>query len=198
MIRRAIPTLLRIALIVLALAVGFWAGNRAYGRDHPPVHSHEALVFEPFVLPSTPVPGLHEYAVPLRPAPTASPSPVPSVARQRDPAAGHTGAGSGHRTISRSVHGELGGYATWFATGRSGLYAAAGPALRKAIGPGWRGSHVLVARYGTRKGIEVVLNDWCACGPRNGMSTLLDLSDEAFRALAPLSRGVIRVAVDVP
>jgi rare lipoprotein A (peptidoglycan hydrolase) len=70
--------------------------------------------------------------------------------------------------------------------------------LRQAIGSRWRGSHVLVCAVSGTRCVEVVLNDWCACGSRRGYATVLDLSDEAFRYLAPLSRGVIRVAVDIP
>lgn len=92
----------------------------------------------------------------------------------------------------------LGGLATWHATGRDGLYAAAGPALRSRIGRGWRGSYVLVCSLSSPRCVAVTLNDWCACGPRRGFDTLLDLSDEAFAYLAPLSRGVLRVAVDIP
>lgn len=42
----------------------------------------------------------------------------------------------------------------------------------------------------------------CACGDRHGIPTVIDLSPAAFRDLAPLSRGVIRVevsgAIDIP
>ena len=36
---------------------------------------------------------------------------------------------------------------------------------------------------------------YCACGPRKGVPTVIDLSDEAFSKLAALSRGVLRVTV---
>lgn len=84
------------------------------------------------------------------------------------------------------------GVASWFATGPDGLYGAAGPALRHGK---WRGTKVRVTS-GARS-VIVTLNDWCACGRRHGRPTVLDLSDEAFRRLAPLSRGVIRVEVEV-
>jgi rare lipoprotein A (peptidoglycan hydrolase) len=186
--------------ILLALVIGFVAGvELTKSRTLPPAPTPSA--FQPFptydAIPASPTPiaGLHDYAAPLRSAPTASPTP-PTARPKLVPAAGHTSSGSGTRTISRSSKGALGGYATWYGTGPDGLYAAAGPALRAALGRHWRGSHVLVCR--STKCVEVRLNDWCACGPRHGYSTLLDLSDEAFAALAPLSRGVIRVAVDLP
>lgn len=84
------------------------------------------------------------------------------------------------------------GYATWYATGPGGMTAAAGPVLRALLGAKWRGQHVRVCS-GTC--IVVRLIDWCACGPRHGLPTLLDLSDEAFAALSHLSRGVLRVSV---
>lgn len=84
------------------------------------------------------------------------------------------------------------GYATWYSVG-SGIYAAAGPALRNALGPGWRGRYVLVCS-GPRC-VRVKLIDWCACGERHGQPTVIDLSRDAFEVLARASRGVIAVAV---
>ena len=41
------------------------------------------------------------------------------------------------------------------------------------------------------------LTDWCACaGSVTGRPPLIDLDDQAFRELAPLSKGVIRVEVE--
>lgn len=71
--------------------------------------------------------------------------------------------------------------------------AAAGPALRRMLGPRWRGATVYVTS-GTRT-VRVRLTDWCACAPRHGRPTLIDLDDRSFRRLAPLSRGVIEVTV---
>lgn len=85
----------------------------------------------------------------------------------------------------------MSGVARWHGTGRDGWYAAAGCRLRQAIGPDWRGRYVLVAVG--RRAIEVRLND--AIGRlENGKCsrTLIDLSDEAFAELRPLSTGVIR------
>ena len=81
------------------------------------------------------------------------------------------------------------GAATWYDDG-PGFYGAAGPALRKG---NWRGRAVVVCSGGNC--VKVRLTDWCACGPRNGVQTVIDLSPAAFRALAPLSRGVIKVEV---
>lgn len=130
------------------------------------------------------------------PEPTASPSPTPKPTKKPVVRATPREPIETPRARQRPSHGLLKGYATWFATGRDGYYGAAGPVLRRALGKGWRGDHVLVCK-GDRC-LEVILNDWCACGPRNGLPTLIDLSDEAFRWLAPLSRGVMVVRIDVP
>ena len=84
------------------------------------------------------------------------------------------------------------GVATWY-DAPSKRDAAAGPALRKALGSDWRGSYVWVEANG--HSVLVQLTDWCACGERNGRPTLLDLDDVAFSRLAPLSVGVLDVVV---
>jgi hypothetical protein len=64
-------------------------------------------------------------------------------------------------------------------------YAAAGPALRAAIGPDWRGRIVYV------DGIRVKLIDWCKCtGGNTGVEKLLDLYYDVFARAG--SRVVIR------
>ncbi len=60
---------------------------------------------------------------------------------------------------------------------RSGFdaYAAAGPGLRAAIGPDWRGRIVSV------NGIRVKLIDWCKCtGGSTGVEKLIDLYYDVF------------------
>ena len=67
-----------------------------------------------------------------------------------------------------------------------GMYAAAGAELR--IGK-WRGRKVTVCQGD--QCVRVTLIDWCACaGDR-----VIDLYGDAFRRLAPLSAGRIRVTV---
>jgi hypothetical protein len=75
------------------------------------------------------------------------------------------------------------GVASWYAT--DGLVAAAGPRLRTGA---WRDSVVTVSAGG--RSVAVRLVDWCACPQR-----LIDLSDDAFARLAPLSRGLAHVTV---
>lgn len=178
--------ILRVSMAVCALLIAVVV--RAEGHLTPAVQTTD-LVFRSFDLPEpspTAIPGLHEYGAPLRSAPTASPQPVQSARPKATSAAGHTSVGSGPRTIRPSHN--IRGKASWHATGRSGQFAAACYDLRKAIGPDWRGQTVLVAVG--RRALEVRLNDWCGSHDK-----LIDLSDEAFRYFAPLSRGVIRVAV---
>ena len=83
----------------------------------------------------------------------------------------------------------IAGRATWYAA--SGMTAAAGPLLRKWLGKDWRGTTV---RFSTpsRSSLIVTLSDWCLCSRGR---RLIDLSDDAFAQLAPLSVGVLRVTV---
>ena len=85
----------------------------------------------------------------------------------------------------------IGGQATWY-DAPSRTDAAAGPDLRF---DGWRGSWVR-GSSGERS-VTVRLTDWCACQDRNGRPTVIDLDDAAFQELAPLSRGVLDVEVEV-
>jgi rare lipoprotein A (peptidoglycan hydrolase) len=89
------------------------------------------------------------------------------------------------------------GQATWYCvkgvsrcprTHNSGLYAAAGPALR--VGD-WRGRRVQVCRDGSEQCVLVTLVDWCACGG----GRVIDLFGDAFQGLGPLSRGTFPVTV---
>jgi hypothetical protein len=87
---------------------------------------------------------------------------------------------------SPSRHHIRGG-ASWFASPAN--VSAAGPLLRRAIGPRWRGTRVLVCSSG--RCVPTVLGDWCACPG----SRIIDLDDNVFARLAPLSRGVREVTV---
>jgi hypothetical protein len=88
---------------------------------------------------------------------------------------------------------EVGGLATWYDYHEG--QAAAGPTLRSLLGPGWRGETVTVSANGHH--VTVRLTDWCACGSRHGVDTLIDLDDRDFAKLASTSRGVIEVAVEL-
>lgn len=91
----------------------------------------------------------------------------------------------------------IGGWAAWYEDPRHprGLYAAAGPVLREALGKGWRGQLVEV-ESGSRS-VTVRLSDWCACATRRGLPTLIDLSRDAFSELADPSLGIVRVSIEL-
>jgi hypothetical protein len=79
------------------------------------------------------------------------------------------------------------GLASWFASPAN--VSAAGPALRAALGSGWRGTVVTVTANGVS--VRTQLGDWCQClGTR-----LIDLDDDAFARLAPLSQGLQEVTI---
>jgi hypothetical protein len=125
---------------------------------------------------------------------SAQPVPVPPAALSGAPPSGSETEGlfTGSTPATRDA-GSLPaavplitGQATWYGTGPGRGHAAAGSELRTGD---WRGRHVEVC-HGARC-VEVVLDDWCACGG----ARIIDLSDEDFARLAPLSAGVISVTV---
>jgi rare lipoprotein A (peptidoglycan hydrolase) len=83
------------------------------------------------------------------------------------------------------------GVASWYAA--HGAIAAAGPVLRHALGAHWRGSVVRVCA-GDRC-VTVTVSDWCQCYRGEDRERMIDLSDDTFARLAPLSRGVLDVVV---
>ena len=83
------------------------------------------------------------------------------------------------------------GWATYYAYHRG--QAAAGPALRRALGARWRGKRVTVCADGTC--LRVRLTDWCACGDRHGDPTIIDLDSRDFARLASLGTGILKVRV---
>ena len=107
---------------------------------------------------------------------TSAPSADPSATIGKQPASTEAPAtakpspGKTPRPAVRPAHG-LRGVATWYAASKG--TAAAGPALRAALGKDWRGDRVRVCSGG--ECVTVRLTDWCACGPRHGTPTLIDL-----------------------
>jgi hypothetical protein len=101
---------------------------------------------------------------------------------------------AGRSRVVRAVGHRLSGIASWFCRPgysrctrgfpASGMYAAAGPALRAALG-NWRGRLVYV------NGIATRIID-CNCGPN---ANLIDLYSSVFRRLAPLSAGRLAVTI---
>lgn len=90
-------------------------------------------------------------------------------------------------TVPTSIAGAslpMRGWATWD-PGQGQGHAAAGPALRAALGgdPAFRGTVVTVGKGNTT--VTVVLDDWCACGDRHGDPTIIDLDPADFLTLYP-------------
>jgi hypothetical protein len=126
---------------------------------------------------ATPAPALPQPRTPS-PVTDGSPSPAPSlrsrVAAVRSP------------VVSSSGSASMTGISSWFASPIG--VSAAGPALRTALGPGWRGVVVQVTANGRQ--VSTKLGDWCAC-PRRA----IDLDAPVFAALAPLSQGLMEVTI---
>lgn len=117
------------------------------------------------------------------PSPTASPRPKPRTTPRPQP----------EPVVSLETSHSVGGTATWYAAWymhTGDLVGAAGPLIR--VGD-WRGRTVQVCSGSSCVNVRLV--DWCACGDRGSLPTLIDLSPAAFSALASQSRGVIRVKV---
>lgn len=112
---------------------------------------------------------------------------IPADALTATGAVGLRGPSSGTDAMRTTV---LHGRASWYGTG---TIAAAGPVLRRALGPGWRGTVVRVSS-GSRS-VVVRLVDWCQCYRGTKGERVIDLGADAFRELAPLAVGVIRVSV---
>lgn len=94
---------------------------------------------------------------------------------------------AGQPTLQRDA---LDGRASWYAA--DGMIAAAGPELRQRLGRGWRGTHVNVC---ASRCVVVRLADWCQCYRGERRERVIDLSDDAFSRLAPLSAGLVRVRI---
>lgn len=85
------------------------------------------------------------------------------------------------------------GWATWYDDG-PGLYGAV---------HSWKWGDdpypVEVCRLdNAQMCVTVIVRDYCACGDRRGVPTVIDLSPAAFRKIASLHSGVVRVTVSGP
>ena len=132
----------------------------------------------------TPAPTVHQ-------APTPSPrqggAPTPAVDRLLTESGARKA--SAYRLVATlraqvsPPYSTISGVSSWYRYVPGG--AAAGPRLRSALGPDWRGSVVLV------DGIPVTLSDWCGCpGGR-----VIDLDSRTFSQIAPLSKGLQEVTI---
>lgn len=143
---------------------------------------------------SGPAPVIADFAVPDR---SFAPRPEPRLVVAPRVVASAKPAAKPRALFQPAADGSLraSGIASWYCkTGVSichhaysgGMYAAAGPKLR--VGK-WRGRVVQVCGNGSC--VTVKLIDWCACGG----GRVIDLYSDAFRRLAPLSKGTVRVTV---
>ena len=95
-------------------------------------------------------------------------------------------ASPGPAAASATADASVTGTATWYRYHPG--QAAAGRALRQALGSGWRGTVVTVTANG--HAVRVRLTD-----SMGRTSRLIDLDPHDFARLAPLSAGVLRVTV---
>lgn len=125
------------------------------------------------------------------PTRTSSPTPRPAPAASASPSlravprlAARDSAGTPQRGQDSRPIGSVTGIASWYryVPGQ----AAAGPRLRSALGPGWRGSTVTVCASVC---LRVTLSDFMVA------DRLVDLDSRSFAALAPLSQGLVKVSV---
>jgi hypothetical protein len=188
-------------LILVALA---WLFPRPTGADVPAVPGREALIFVPLsvVLPSPvgsatvaprsagPYVGTRQTPA-LQPRTSAGGRDIPT---REEPAPSPSLRAVPRLAAERAVSSQAGaptvtGIASWYAYIPGG--AAAGPALRTALGPGWRGMSVAVCRTngGAMACVRVTLSDFMRA------DRLIDLDSRSFAALAPLSQGIVKVSV---
>jgi hypothetical protein len=118
---------------------------------------------------------------------------LPAAPRPRPPGAALGGPGLSRRVAPAlpETATTLAGWATWYEV--AAWHGAAGPELRRALGPGWRGQRVRVCAHG--RCVTTALTDWCACGDRHGIPTLIDLARADFARLASPSAGVVLVTI---
>ena len=184
------PILWTAATFLLGLAIGLSLpaqAPRSAARSLPPPPGTPSSASTD--APTSPTPRALPSMVASPTPPPPTPSPTPSrTPRTEAPA-------TQPREIPPRPRSSVAGTATWYClpgtsrctnTHNGGLYAAAGSELR--IGD-WRGRRVRVC-HGDQC-VTVTLIDWCACGGER----VIDLYSDAFRRLAPLSRGVIDVKV---
>ena len=136
------------------------------------------------------------HLVPVVPGETARAVPGAGAGRTAAPepslaAAPGATAAPGLQTATGEPVARLRGTASWYDAGPTD--AAAGPALRAALGRGWRGS--LVQACAGDRCVQVRLSGWCQCHRGEATERVIDLPDEAFAELAPLSAGLVPVVV---
>jgi hypothetical protein len=165
MTRRAAAALLLLLAVLLVLAVIAPPAHSDQSVAATAVPASEFIPIEPAV---TPAPSVHSASIT-----PASATPVPSLPSVPRRAAVHS-------LMVTTVTG----IASWYRYVPGG--AAAGPRLRSALGPGWRGSVVRVCAGAC---VVVTLSDFMRA------DRLIDLDARSFVQLAPLSAGLVSVEV---
>lgn len=116
----------------------------------------------------------------------------PAGSTPRPDAAVVTGGGVG--SPLRVTAGTLHGWAK-VDPGQGRGHAAAGPALRRWLGGGWRGTTVTVWRGHAH--VTVVLSDFCRCNTNPASVGLIDMDEDDFRALTGRGPGKAWVRITV-
>ena len=169
-----------VAPLVVATVLALTAAT-AVGLEPSPARPIPDSAFGPVALTTLPAPTLDlrplaDPVVPTAPPPRPQPAvPVPKPIVKV-------------KSIAPKTTHSISGRASWYCRAGQSIctvnhpdgsgfdaYAAAGPGLRAAIGPSWRGTIVYV------DGIRVKLIDWCQCrGGSTGVEKLLDLYYDVF------------------
>lgn len=162
-------------LIILALAVVLFIALNQPARAATPMTNRSQLVFRPVTVPAL---------VDRLPGPSPTRSAVLGITTElqseRRPVSG--------QTTRRSL--ALSGVASWY----RGTYSSGERTLYAAVGSWrWGDTPYRVTVTAGDRSVTVVVRDHChAC--EDGRP-LIDLSPAAFAALAPLSRGIVRVTL---
>ena len=165
--------------IAVIFAIGFLAGRASASRSAQQTEPlrpewHDVGALSPLPTPDLAAPSEVPWMV----------TPAPSVQRSPSPTRMQPAATAKPRAATPTRH-HVSGTASWFASPQN--VSAAGPALRRAIGPNWRGTVVTVTANGFS--VRTQLGDWMRA------DRLIDLDRNIFAALAPLSQGIVKVEV---
>ena len=181
MTRPALAAVLLLIVILVALGIVF---PPHAASDQPAAATAVPLsAFEPVRSSGNPVASGYVHAGPAAP-PASNPTPAPSAPTPAPSLRAVPRLAAVRAAAPQASVASVTGIASWYhyVPGE----AAAGPALRAALGAGWRGRSVKV------NGIPVTLSDFMRA------DRLIDLDAATFARLAPLSQGLTEVTVAWP
>lgn len=167
MATRTVLVVIVLVAIGCALLLIKAAGREPSSYAPVPQAAFTPILPQPSILPVYPAPLAWSLPVlPITfPGPTDKPRPKPRPKPQPEPP-------SKPNIVGRAIRG----VATWYCLpswpskcmkvhpNPRGMYAAAGPALRAALGRAWRNHLVKVTNLANGRSVWVRLADWCACG----------------------------------